>query len=100
MYPMSKNVKIDFEAVVQRVIVGEDNKGIIDPFMMNFLLKSSFSEPGSVKDIDANKAMAIDEFEIDYRHFVFVKGDDGFKTKKILPKVKVRFSLDIGSHEK
>lgn len=44
--------------------------------------------------------MAIDEFEIDYRHFVFIKSNDGFKTKKILPKVKVRFSLDIGLHER
>lgn len=89
-----------FETTVQRVIVGEESKGIADPFMMNFILKSYFSEPGSVRDIDASKVMAIDEFEIDYRHFVFIKGDDGFKTKKILPKVKVRFSLDIGSHER
>lgn len=44
--------------------------------------------------------MAIDEFEIDYRHFVFIKGNDGFKIKKILPKVKAGFSLDIEFHER
>lgn len=89
-----------FEAAVQRVIIGEESKGVIDSFMMNFILKSSFFEPGSARDVDTSKVMAIDEFDIDYRHFVFAKGDDGFKTKKILPKVKVRFSLDIVSHEK
>lgn len=86
-----------FEESVLKVIVGgKDDDGNVDPFKINIIFKSERSEPGTVKEIDMTQVLPIQEIDVDYRHYIFVPNEQGYKHKQVLNKVHVVLSVDVG----
>lgn len=85
------------ESTVDKVIVGGmDEGGKPDSHRLNFVFKSELSHRDFIGKFDVSKAVRIGEFDCDYDHCIFEKAPSGERRKRLLKKVHVIISVNIG----